>query len=308
MKTHLSRTLFSKNALRMFALGTAVLTHAGCGTVSDSDTTDDTGADGGSCTYTANTTETSTVNSYGCARLTRDTSSCRETREAAGLSSFWLDFSCAVDLSRTSSNTVTISTEGIPDYKSYYFGSTNACYEDFDISGRAPNPNSLAAVDITMGVPFAPASKSPPKTTTSMGTIGISVNGVAIFNNAAGPGDNIYDEVATFDQCEGHPAMTTYHYHIEPPAISNNDSNLIGVMRDGFPVYGKKDADGSTPGLDAYGGHTGALPNDTSTTLYHYHLQSVTGTDGDGNSATAYFLMTDEYYGTPGTTCTNCNP
>jgi hypothetical protein len=291
----------------MFALGTAVMTYTGCGTVSD--TTDDTTGDsaGDSCSYTANTTETSTVNSYGCALLTRDTSSCRATREAAGLSSFWLDFSCAVDLSKSGS-TVTISTEGIPDYKSYYFGSTNACYEDFDISGRDPNPGSIAAVDITMGVPYSPAPKSGTKTTTSMGAIGVSVNGVVIFNNEAGPDDNIYDEVATFDQCEGHPAMTTYHYHIEPAAISNNDSNFIGVMRDGFPIYGKKDANGSTPTLDAYGGHTGSLPNDTSTTLYHYHLQSVTGTDGDGNSATAYFLMTDEYNGTPGTTCTNCVP
>ena len=304
MKTPLSRTLFSKNALRMFALGAVVITHAGCGTVLDSDTTDDTGEDGVSCSYTANTTETSTVNSYGCARLTRDTSSCRATREAAGLSSFWLDFSCAVDLSKSGS-TVTISTEGIPDYKSYYFGSTNACYEDFDISGRDPNPNSLAAVDITMSVPFAPAERLLPKTSTAMGTIGVSVNGVAIFNNAAAGDDNIYDEVATFDQCEGHPAGTTYHYHIEPPAISNNDSNLIGVMRDGFPVYGKKDANGTFPALDSYGGHTGALPNDTSTTLYHYHLQYLDGEDGDGNFAEAYFLMTDKYYGTPGT-CTNC--
>src|SRR5205823_11194833 len=101
---------------------------------------------------------------------------------------------------------------------------------------------------------------------------------VALFSNVAAPGDDIYLEAATFDPCRAHPTQTgVYHYHSEPYAISSNDSNLIGVMRDGYFVYGRKDADGSTPALDAAGGHTGTTP-DSATPVYHYHVNLQTST------------------------------
>ncbi len=292
----------------LYFLGTSVLASffiiGACS--SSSSTSDEVSTT--SCTATDNTTATSTVNAYGCYLRTRDVSSCQATRTAQGLSGYWLLFSCDVTVTKSGS-TVTLSSSNVPDYKSYYYGSNNNCYESFNTTnGRSPNPGSISEIAITMTAPFTPASKTAPKTTAALGAVGLARNGVVIFNNLAGPGDNIYDESATFDGCEGHPANTTYHYHIEPPAISNNDSNFIGVMRDGFPVYGKKDADGTTPTLDTYGGHTGPLPSDTGTSLYHYHLKSVSGTDGDGNAASEYFLLTTYYYGTPGTTCSNCTP
>jgi hypothetical protein len=266
-----------------------------------------TGEEGGdtACTATNLTTETTTTNTLGCVLLERDTSSCEASRTAQGLSGFWLKFSCSITLTKSGAN-VSIATNGTPDYKSYYWGSTNGCFKNFNTAeGRAANPNTLASQTITMSVPFSPAPKSGTKTSTGMGAIGITLNGVVIFNNQAAGTDNIYDEVLTFDECEGHPAGSLYHYHIEPPAITSNDSNFIGVMKDGFPVYGRTDANGTTPTLDSYGGHTGALPDDTDTTLYHYHLDYTTGTDSDGAAASAHFLMGSTYNGTPGT-CTGC--
>ena len=39
-----------------------------------------------------------------------------------------------------------------------------------------------------------------------------------------------------------------YHYHCEGDYLTTDDAKLIGFLRDGFPVYGRKDMDGSCPG------------------------------------------------------------
>ena len=43
-----------------------------------------------------------------------------------------------------------------------------------------------------------------------MGPMGIAVNSVAIFNQMAAPGDDILEELNTFDQYEGHPALVVF--------------------------------------------------------------------------------------------------
>jgi hypothetical protein len=136
-----------------------------------------------------------------------------------------------------------------------------------------------------------------------MGVVGIALNGVAIYDNVAAPPDNIYDEVDTFDKCEGHPAGTMYHYHIEPTTATNGDDNFVGVMRDGFPIYGREEYGGGVPTLDKAtgGGHLGYTVDSTGTTVYHYHVNLQTsGTDS------AYFITSGYYMGTAGS-CTGCN-
>ena len=136
-----------------------------------------------------------------------------------------------------------------------------------------------------------------------MGVIAIALNGVVIYSNQAAPGDDIFNEVFTFDQCTGHPVPSgQYHYHLEPPAISVESSALIGFMRDGFPIYGIKDADGSTPTLDSAGGHTGTTVDSPSSSVYHYH--AATQTDGTNSG---YFISTGYYKGTKGACSTGCN-
>ncbi len=268
----------------------------------------DVAATSTSCTLTDNTTATSTVSTNGCTLVTRDTTSCQASREAQGLSGFWLKFSCRVTLTK-SGDTVTIVTDGQPDHKSPYFATTNACYEAGFPTGRSANPNTLGSQNISLTVDYTPSAPSTTAgTAMSMGVIGIALNGVAIFSNAAAPGDDIYAEVATFDKCEGHPAGTMYHYHTEPTTATNSDNNFIGVMTDGYPIYGRYDANSTNPTLDQAtggtsvgGGHLGTTVDSPSTSVYHYHVNYQSS-----GSSNAYFI-TSGYLMAAAGTCTGCN-
>lgn len=261
----------------------------------------------GACSLTDNTT-TGASSSNGCYLLTRDTSSCQASRTAQGLTGYWLHFSCRVTLTKSGSNVI-ITTDGQPDYKSPYFSTSNACYESGFPTGRSANPNTLGEQNISMTVPMSPSS---PSNTTgssmSMGAVGVALNGVVIYSNAAAPGDDIYEEVNTFDKCEGHPAGTMYHYHTEPTTASNLDNNFIGVMRDGYPIYGRYDAGSTTPSLThggstTKGGHSGTTVDSTSS-VYHYHVNLQTS-----GSDSAYFITSGNYMGPSGQvgSCTGCN-
>ena len=255
------------------------------------------GSDAGSCALTANTTPAGVDN--GCARLARDTSACRAQRQAAGLSGAWLGFSCAVTLS-SGASAVQVSATSEPDYRSNYFATTGGCWEDF--TPAFPDPNRIAAQNLVLQIPTSPSSAGQ---TMGFGAVGVAVNGVAIFDNQAAPGDDIFREAASFDRCQGHPAPGgVYHYHSEPYAISADDASLIGVLRDGYFVYGRRDADGSLPTLDAAGGHTGTTP-DSASPVYHYHLNLQTSTAAGTSGQQVWFLTTGRYHGTPGS-CTGC--
>src|SRR4051794_31738861 len=92
------------------------------------------------CTLTAATTATATVSADGCAVLARDTTACDAARTAAGLTGFWRKFSCRVTLAKAGT-TITAMADGLPDYKSNYFETTNACHEDY--TGAVQNPNLI---------------------------------------------------------------------------------------------------------------------------------------------------------------------
>ncbi len=263
-----------------------------------------TSPDAGSstCTLTDNTTATSTVTG-GCALLTRDASSCKAARVAAGLSGAWLKFSCRVSLSVSSTNVVAVS-DSQPDYKSNYFATTNACYTAYTPVTNFPDPSLISAWALSMKIPMTPGGTSQAMSGMYGGVEGMALNGVELLDNHAGGTDDIYNEVTTFDQCQGHPNRGGYHYHTEPYSISYNDSNLVGVMRDGSFLYGRLDADGSTPTLDSYGGHTGTTA-DSTTAVYHYHINKQTSTTAGTAGQTAYFLTTGTFAHTPGS-CTGC--
>ncbi len=286
---------------RIFAVGMCLGLTACGGTDPENPGT----SDGGTCTLTANTTETSTVSPSGCHVLTRDTSACEAERKAQGLSGYWLHFSCRVSLSSTTTNGVKVvraQADGQPDYKSFYFSTTNACYEAY--SGSIRNPNSIAVKSYTVDFPVAQDTVSQ----AMRGAIlGLALNGVPIFGNFAAPGDDIYTEAKTFDRCGAHPQNTgTYHYHSEPYALSYDDARFIGVMRDGYPIYGRKDADGSAPTLDSMGGHTGVTADSPTTPVYHYHVHEQTSTNSGTLGQKQWFLTTGTYRGTPGG-CVGCN-
>jgi hypothetical protein len=194
---------------------------------------------------------------------------------------------------------ITIKTSGSPDHKSVYYPTTNSLYEAFSgttFGGNtfSKNPNSIATQNYTFKIPANP-QLSGTHSATPLGPIGVSLNGVAFFNQYAGPNQPLTNEVVSFDKYWGHPSPTSeYHYHVEPlylTTVKATKSSLLGFLLDGFPVYGP-DENGSTVTnamLDAYHGHT-TVTADYPNGIYHYH---ITNTDP--------YINGSGFYGTPGT-------
>lgn len=258
---------------------------------------------GDTCTLTANTTVTANVSPDGCAVLTRDTTACDASRTAQGLTGYWLKFSCRVTLTKSATTVVAVA-DGLPDTKSNYFAATDPCYETF--TSNIQNPNEIADQALTITFPLTQDMVS--QTMGGTAVVGLALNGVPIYGNFAAPGDDIFEEAETFDRCGAHPqAAGNYHYHSEPYSITYDDSSFVGVMRDGYPIYGRRDPGNVLPtDLDIYGGHTGFTVDSPTTAVYHYHVNEQTSTSAGTLGRKQWFLTTGTFRGTP-SACTGCN-
>lgn len=216
---------------------------------------------------------------------TSSSSSCTTHIDAAVPDWFKDNFTCIE--AHVSGNFIAVHTSSVPSHKSYYFGSSSALYEDLP-SGNHGNPNSIQAQNYDFLIPLNPTENAS-TTPTDFDAIGLAINSVIFYNNQAAPGDDLSREILTFDKGNGHPTSSgQYHYHIEPVYVTSSDAKLVGVLLDGFPVYGKLEEDGSSPNaLDAAHGHKHATSH-FSSGRYHYHI-----TDDDPYIAGAY-------RGTPG--------
>jgi hypothetical protein len=172
---------------------------------------------------------------------------------------------------------VVLKSNNVPDHKSVYFATSDARYEAYNGSNSAfvKNPNSIISQNLTFRIPLTPA-KNATASATPLGPIGIAVNGVALFNQYAGPNRPLGDEANSFDQYYGHPQQTgQYHYHVEPTYLTgkNGSSSLIGFLLDGFPVYGPIENGKRiiNTDLDELHGHTGVTA-DYPNGIYHYHV------------------------------------
>jgi len=193
-------------------------------------------------------------------------------------------------------NYVVIKTKGIPDHKSTYYQGTqweSSLYEEY--KGSNPNyntnPNRITEQNLTFRIPVNP-SEAGNKAATPLGPIGVTVNGVCIYNQYAAPGDDLQQEINTFDHYNGHPQRVgQYHYHLEPLWLTqiNGKEDLIGFLLDGFPVYGPEENGKvvTNSDLDAYHGHNHATA-DFPDGIYHYHITSEDPyINGDGFFGTA---------------------
>ncbi|QXP59695.1 YHYH protein [Olleya sp. HaHaR_3_96] len=192
---------------------------------------------------------------------------------------------------------VTINTNGMPDHKSVYYPISDELYEDFsgttfDGYPFVKNPNVIESFDYSFKIPLNP-TEATNHVATPLGAIGVSLNGVPLFNQYAGPDQPLTDEFQSFDKYWGHPTGNgTFHYHIEPlylTTVTATKSSLLGFLLDGFPVYGPEENGTDVTGLDAYHGHNHAT-EDYPDGTYHYH---ITNTDP--------YINGNGYYGTPGT-------
>ena len=197
----------------------------------------------------------------------------------------------------TSGNSITLKSDGQPhNHKTPYWGEGNALYEAFPTGYHANVNTSFSAHSYSMTLPLSPAVSSSHEAT-SLGPIGMAINGVAIYNDREG-GNVALDAltITTFDYSGAHPGPgKDYHYHTTGRYTSTDDARLIGFLRDGFPIYGRKDTTGEYPVLDSYGGHTGPT-QDFPNGIYHYHASNV-----NYLNTGYYILKAGSYYGTKGT-------
>lgn len=125
----------------------------------------------------------------------------------------------------------------------------------------------------SLTVPVNP-TKASNSSATGLGAIGMAISGGMIYNDEEGPNVPLDDAVVSLDYNGAHTGPQSYHYHLEPKAWSDDDENLIGIMSDGFFLYGRRDYDGNYPtDLDESGGHFGPTIHNPDGE-YHYHIQN----------------------------------
>ena len=208
--------------------------------------------------------------------------------------------------------TVSFESDGKPNHTSAYWdpdGSSGLWVEaanpavfgnpDRDNhSGRASPGFIDDYVNVfNLTVPVA-AEKASTPSSTSLGAIGIAVSGTPIFNDQEGNGPVGTGVAEGLDRNGAHTGPSTYHYHLEPEAISDDDDSLVGIMSDGFFIYGRREYEtGNYPtDLDASNGHTGMTPHNGTDEVYHYHIdQDEYLFDGSGY----YLLFPGDFQGTP---------
>ncbi len=176
---------------------------------------------------------------------------------------------------------MTIESTALPNHTSPYWDTSNSLYIDPVVADESQmSPGTITTGSYTLTIPQCPSIASS-TTATGLGAIGISVTGVPIFNDQEGPNVQLTAAVASgFDYAGGHNGPTGYHYHLESSDVpqntmlSHNDDALIGILQDGFLLYGRiESTTGTYPtDLDASGGHVGTTPHSDGEEIYHYHI------------------------------------
>ncbi len=176
---------------------------------------------------------------------------------------------------------ITIESNGLPNHTSPYWDPGNSLYIDPVVADAAQmSPGRIDEQSYTLMVPAAP-EKASSASATGLGAIGISISGAPIFNDEEGPNNSLSENVASgFDYAGAHMGPTGYHYHLEAADVAENtvlsfdDEKLVGILQDGFLIYGRKcNATGDYPeDLDASGGHTSSTQHSDGAEFYHYHI------------------------------------
>ncbi|MGI2175708.1 YHYH protein [Shewanella ulleungensis] len=172
---------------------------------------------------------------------------------------------------------VVIETNGLPNHTSPYWSSSNELHVEPTVTSYAKMAPGY--IDDFVGTYTLTVDNSPSKASTTsatgLGAIGIAVSGSVIYNDEEGPGVPLDDAATSLDFNGAHTGPQSYHYHLEPISFSDDDSNLIGVIADGFFLYGRKcNSTGTYPtDLDESGGHT-SITQFAQDAEYHYHIQN----------------------------------
>ena len=140
------------------------------------------------------------------------------------------------------------------------------------------NPNAISGHTVDLSLPLDPIMAAT-ASCVPMGIVGISLNGVAVYNALDDAGrDAAAHEVQHIGP--GYPqGAGEYHYH--GPGSCQNEAHtlahtLAGYAMDGFGLFGIYDDQGReivNADLDECHGHTHNIElNGSETATYHYHL------------------------------------
>ena len=190
---------------------------------------------------------------------------------------------------------VVIETNGMPNHTSPYWSASNELHVEPTVTSYAKMAPGY--IDDFVGTYTLTVDNSPSQATstsaTGLGAIGIAVSGSVIYNDEEGPGIPLDDAAGSLDFNGAHTGPQSYHYHLEPISFSEDDSNLVGVIADGFFLYGRKcNSTGTYPtDLDASGGHT-SITQFAQDAEYHYHIQN------ELYLGSYYILFPGDYQGT----------
>ena len=229
-------------------------------------------------------------------------------RPATQLSSAYLEFAAATNVTVVLSADgceATFEATGKPDHTSSYWDAGNAsglyvAPVDADLFDQKRSPGDIEdyTIDFTLTVPVSPELAAT-SSATPLGAIGIATSGAPIFNDSEGNGDVSLGVIQGFDRNGAHTGPQTYHYHLEPAAITYDDDSLVGIIADGFLIFGRRcysTADYPTD-LDDSNGHssvtlyTGTAAEDAE---YHYHVSAEQYLNGDN-----YLIFPGNFKGTP---------
>lgn len=191
---------------------------------------------------------------------------------------------------------VVIETNGLPNHTSPYWSSTHALFVEPTVTtyadmapGNIDNFNGSYTLRVSESPVLASSTSS-----TGLGAIGVAVSGSVIYNDEEGPNVPLDNAVGSLDYTAAHTGPQSYHYHLEPKAWSDDDEKLIGIISDGFFLYGRKcNSTGTYPtDLDASGGHSSATQHNADGE-YHYHIKNELYLNA------YYILFPGDYQGSP---------
>jgi len=88
---------------------------------------------------------------------------------------------------------VVIKVNSLPDHPSPYYESTQWSDKYEAYNGTNPdyntNPNRISETNFTYKIPLNPTEVTSGNQSTSLGTMGVAINGVPLFNQYAGPNE-----------------------------------------------------------------------------------------------------------------------
>ena len=153
---------------------------------------------------------------------------------------------------------------------------------------------------ITYYIPAYPVKTIRSSTTRTLAYWGISLDGFPFAEQPPSSASAVGVAIPGLDACGGHPQPDgPFHYHLVPEVINDllekeginktetcsyidqSSNTILGYARDGFPMYGFQDSDGTIPtDLDDCNGHSHAT-DDFPEGVYHYHITNIIDPNSD---------------------------